>query len=108
MDSEFVLFPPQASTLATKIDAVFFYILTVAVFFTVLIAVLLLYFAIKYRRRSNNEVPRPIDVRVGGERVLRNRDAAAGHDGNLRCRQAMDVGASARRRPTRDQRAAHP
>src|SRR5262245_2009372 len=61
MDSEFVLFPPQASTLATKIDAVFFYILAVAVFFTVLIAVLLLTFAIKYRRRSNNEVPRPIE-----------------------------------------------
>jgi cytochrome c oxidase subunit II len=61
MDSEFVLFPPQASTLAPKIDAVFFYILSVAVFFTVLIAVLLLYFAIKYRRRSNSEIPRPIE-----------------------------------------------
>src|SRR4051812_21683645 len=54
------LFPEQASTLAPRVDAVFFYILAVTVFFSTLIAALLLYFAIKYRRRRDDEIPRPI------------------------------------------------
>lgn len=60
MDSDFVLFPPQGSTLASKVDAIFFYILGVCLFFTLLIATLVLYFAIKYRRRSEAECPRPV------------------------------------------------
>jgi cytochrome c oxidase subunit II len=54
------LFPEQASTVAGRVDAVFFYILGVSLFFTLLIAGLLLYFAIRYRRRSEDEVPTPI------------------------------------------------
>jgi cytochrome c oxidase subunit 2 len=57
--SEFQLFPDQASTAATKVDAVFLYILGVAIFFTVLIAFLVIYFAVKYRRRSPDEFPAP-------------------------------------------------
>ena len=45
------LFPEQASTIAPKVDAVFFFLVAVSGFFTVLIAVLVLYFGIKYRRR---------------------------------------------------------
>src|SRR5438128_1444859 len=60
MDPDFTLFPPQASTLASKVDAVFFYILGVCLFFTLLIATLVLYFGIKYRRRSDAEQPRPM------------------------------------------------
>jgi cytochrome c oxidase subunit 2 len=56
-EREFELFPDQASTVAPKVDAVFFYILGVAIFFTVLIAFLVIYFAVKYRRRSPDEYP---------------------------------------------------
>jgi cytochrome c oxidase subunit 2 len=51
------LFPEQASTLAPQVDAVFFYILGVSAFFSVLIAFLVIFFAIRYRRRSPREVP---------------------------------------------------
>jgi cytochrome c oxidase subunit 2 len=56
-EPEFRLFPEQASTVAPQVDAVFFYILGVTVFFTVLIAFLVIYFAVKYRRRSPDECP---------------------------------------------------
>ena len=50
MNSDFRLFPEQASTMAGKVDALYFYLLVVSTFFTVLICVLILYFAIRYRR----------------------------------------------------------
>lgn len=59
MLADFQLFPDQASTVAPKVDAVFFYILGVTIFFSVLIAVLVIGFAIKYRRRSEDEFPTP-------------------------------------------------
>jgi cytochrome c oxidase subunit 2 len=59
MFADFQLFPEQASTVAPKVDAVFFYVLGVAVFFSVLIAVLIVFFAVKYRRRSEHEFPAP-------------------------------------------------
>jgi cytochrome c oxidase subunit 2 len=55
----FELFPDQASTVAPKVDAVFFYILGVAIVFTVLIAFSVIYFAVKYRRRSPDQFPAP-------------------------------------------------
>jgi cytochrome c oxidase subunit 2 len=58
-DSEFRLFPEQASTAAPRVDAVFFYILGVTIVFTVLIAFLVVFFAVKYRRRSPDEFPTP-------------------------------------------------
>jgi cytochrome c oxidase subunit II len=58
-DTEFRLFPEQASTVAPKVDAVFFYILAVTVVFSVLIAGLVIVFAVKYRRRSPDECPGP-------------------------------------------------
>src|SRR4051812_40835957 len=61
MDQDFALFPEQASTHAPRVDGVFFFILAVLVFFTVLIAVMLLYFGIRYRRRSDADRPKPIE-----------------------------------------------
>jgi cytochrome c oxidase subunit 2 len=57
--ADFQLFPDQASTAAPKVDAVFLYLLGVAIFFSVLIAVLVIGFAVKYRRRSPDEFPAP-------------------------------------------------
>jgi cytochrome c oxidase subunit 2 len=54
-----LVMPDQASTMAPKVDAVFYYLLGVSAFFTVLIAVLVIYFAVKYRRRSEDEFPAP-------------------------------------------------
>ena len=51
----FSLFPEQASTAATRVDALLFFLLTVAAFFVLLIAGLILYFMVKYRRRSPGE-----------------------------------------------------
>ncbi|MGE5818642.1 MAG: cytochrome c oxidase subunit II [Deltaproteobacteria bacterium] len=53
----FPLFPEQASTMAPRVDALFFFLLSVSGFFAALIFTLIVYFAIKYRRRSENERP---------------------------------------------------
>jgi cytochrome c oxidase subunit II len=57
MNTEFSLFPDQASTFAGRVDALYFFILGVTLFFAVLVALLLVYFAIRYRRRSEHYIP---------------------------------------------------
>ena len=52
--------PPSASTLSDKVDAVYFYLSGVTVFFALLISTVLVFFVIKYRRRTPFEIPRPI------------------------------------------------
>src|SRR5262245_20013298 len=54
------LVPEQASTVAEKVDDLFWFIVFISGFFTLLIAWLVIYFGIKYRRRSELEVPPPI------------------------------------------------
>lgn len=58
--AQFVLLPDQASTVAPEVDALTLALTFITVLFTVLIACVLMYFAIKYRRRSEEHVPRPI------------------------------------------------
>jgi cytochrome c oxidase subunit II len=60
MRSSLPLFPEQASTFAGRVDALYYYLLSVSGFFVLLIFVLIFYFAVKYRRRSEDEQPRPI------------------------------------------------
>src|SRR3954466_3037748 len=55
------LFPEQASTMAKHVDALFFFILAVTVFFTVLVCVLVAMFAVKHRREKH-----PIAVPIHG------------------------------------------
>jgi cytochrome c oxidase subunit 2 len=50
------LFPPRASEMARDIDLLFFTTLGVTVFFSSVIAVLLFYFMVRYRRSSPNQV----------------------------------------------------
>jgi cytochrome c oxidase subunit II len=61
MQEGFRLLPQQASSIAPRVDALYFYLIIVSVFFTLLIAFSILYFAIKYRRRSESELPRGIE-----------------------------------------------
>jgi len=48
--------PDQASSFAKDVDALTLWLVGFSAFFTVLIAVMVLYFAIRYRRRGSNEV----------------------------------------------------
>ena len=57
MGSNLPFFPEQASTFAPDVDHLMLFLLTVAIFFTVLIFGAILYFAIRYRRRSEQELP---------------------------------------------------
>jgi cytochrome c oxidase subunit II len=54
------LIPDSASTISGKVDALYFYLSGVTVFFTLLISLVIIFFVIKYRRRSAFEIPRPI------------------------------------------------
>ncbi len=59
MGTKFIpFFPEQASTIARDVDALYAYMILVSAFFSLLIAFLIIFFAIKYRRRSNSEIPR--------------------------------------------------
>lgn len=60
MFSGFPLFPDRASTMAGEVDALYFFLIAITLFFSVLIAGLIVYFAIRYRRRSEVELPEPI------------------------------------------------
>jgi cytochrome c oxidase subunit 2 len=53
MDKGFQLFPEQASTFAERVDALYWFLVGVSGFFSALIVVLIVFFAIKYRRRSD-------------------------------------------------------
>jgi cytochrome c oxidase subunit 2 len=60
------LFPETASTMAPRVDALYFFLIGLAVFFSLLIAGLITYYALKFRRRS----PRAIGAQSHGNLVL--------------------------------------
>ncbi|HEY7499963.1 MAG TPA: cytochrome c oxidase subunit II [Vicinamibacterales bacterium] len=49
-------FPEQASAQAGQVDAIYFFMVAVTAFFALLIAALIVIFAIKYRRRDDEEI----------------------------------------------------
>jgi len=54
------LLPPQASTVAVEVDALYALLVSITAFFTLLVVGLFLYFGLKYARKSESE--RPIQV----------------------------------------------
>jgi cytochrome c oxidase subunit II len=52
--------PDSASTFSWKVDAVYFYLSGVTLFFTLLISAILIFFVLRYRRRTPYEIPRPV------------------------------------------------
>ncbi|HKG80734.1 MAG TPA: cytochrome c oxidase subunit II [Pyrinomonadaceae bacterium] len=54
------LVPDSASTFSWKVDALYFYLSGVTLFFTLLISGMLIFFVIRYRRRTPYEIPRPV------------------------------------------------
>ena len=61
MNPTFQLLPEQASTTAERVDHLAIYLTVVALIFSTLILVLILYFAVKYRREKH-----PIAVPIHG------------------------------------------
>ncbi|HKH49388.1 MAG TPA: cytochrome c oxidase subunit II [Thermoanaerobaculia bacterium] len=59
MKSQLPLFPESASSVAPQVDALFYAWTAVSIFFTALIAVLIIYFMARYRRRHEDEVGLP-------------------------------------------------
>lgn len=57
MWSGFPLFPEQASTHAASVDALYFFLIALTAFFSLLIGLMVIGFAIRYRRRSPDDRP---------------------------------------------------
>jgi len=56
MLSGIALFPEQASNFAPEVDNVYFFVTAVTAFFALLVVVLVLAFAVKYRDRTDEKV----------------------------------------------------
>ena len=56
MGSGTPLFPESASTMASRVDALYFFLIAVSAFFSILIAGLIVFYAVKYRRRMPDAV----------------------------------------------------
>jgi len=61
MQASIPLMPESASTMSGDVDALYFYLCGVTIFFTLLIAGVIIFFVIRYRRRNPFEIPRPIE-----------------------------------------------
>ena len=122
MFTNFPFFPQQASEQAATVDALYFFLVAVTGFFMLLISVLVVVFAIKFRRKHDTEVGEaihgslalellwtfiPLGIRMvmfvwGAQVFFHMTRAAQGRDGDLRRRQAVDVeGAAHGRRRAR-------
>jgi cytochrome c oxidase subunit 2 len=60
------LFPESASTMAPRVDALYFFLVGLAAFFSILIAGTIVFYAIRFRRRS----PHGVGARISGGLVL--------------------------------------
>jgi cytochrome c oxidase subunit 2 len=60
MDTGIRLFPEAASRIAGEVDLLFFFLVTITAFFTALIFVLVVSFALGFRRRSPDDRPKPV------------------------------------------------
>jgi cytochrome c oxidase subunit 2 len=60
MEPGIPLFPEQASTMAARVDNLYFFITAVCAFFAVAVTVLVIVFAIKFRRRTPDAQGEPI------------------------------------------------
>jgi cytochrome c oxidase subunit 2 len=60
------LFPEAASTMASRVDALYFFLIGLTIFFSLLIAGLIVFYAIRFRRRH----PDSVGARIHGGLVL--------------------------------------
>ncbi len=65
MDSDFPLFPKAASTIAPRVDAIYIFLVLMTIVLTTLVAVLIIYYAVKYRRANKvDRTPPPTKIWV--------------------------------------------
>jgi cytochrome c oxidase subunit II len=62
----FQLFPDAASSIAGTVDGLYAYMVLVSAFFSLLIAFLVVFFAVKYRRKGNEVPPQADEHSLGG------------------------------------------
>ena len=55
-----LILPEQSSTMAPRVDALYIFLVTLSAVMCALIFTVLIYFAVKYRRRSPDEIPDPV------------------------------------------------
>ncbi len=60
MSKDFQLHPDLASTFAWQVDSLYFLLVGLSVFFSVGVVFFLVLFSVKYRRRSEDERPKPV------------------------------------------------
>jgi len=60
MEPTIPLFPDQASTVAARVDNLYFFMIAVSAFFAVVVTIMVIFFAIRFRRRHDDEVGEPI------------------------------------------------
>jgi cytochrome c oxidase subunit 2 len=60
MFSNLPFWPPSASSVSQEVDMLYLFLISVTVFFTVLVAALVVVFALKYKRKHPDEVGHPI------------------------------------------------
>jgi cytochrome c oxidase subunit II len=60
MGTRLPLFPEQASTISAEVDHLLYFLMAVSIFFTLLIFGAIFYFAVRYRRRSETELPHSV------------------------------------------------
>ena len=65
MWSNLPLFPPRASSMAGHVDALYFFLVAITAFFTMLIVALILFFAMRYRKERN-----PLATQIHGSTAL--------------------------------------
>ncbi len=63
------LFPEQASTFAKDVDALYFFLVAVSAFFALVVAIVVIIFGVRYRRRHAGEVGAPIEGNLALELV---------------------------------------
>lgn len=68
-EKSFQLFPEAASTFAGQVDGLYAFLILVSAFFSLAIAFVIIYFAIKYRRKDES-IPPPIDEHGLGGMIL--------------------------------------
>jgi len=66
----FQLFPDSASNFAPQVDGLYLYMVLISAFFSLLVAFLIIYFAVKYRKRPGQGLPRPADEHSIGGMIL--------------------------------------
>jgi cytochrome c oxidase subunit II len=67
MFADIIFFPRRASTVAYEVDVLGYFLLGVTGFMAVLVATLLIYFAVRYRRRPGQPTPGPMPGNVALE-----------------------------------------